>query len=75
MAAQEAALKDIANNKPQHLHTHYQSFVCADVKVGDSAIFRNMQVGRVRAIGDARRRFWISSTLGSRPSIRAALSR
>ena len=43
MRAQEAALKEVANNKPRRLLARNISFNCADINVGDSALFYKVQ--------------------------------
>ena len=39
MMAQEAALKEVANSKLRRLLAHNKTFNCADIKVGDTALF------------------------------------
>ena len=38
--AQEAALKEVANSKLRSLLAYNQSFICADVKIGDTSLLR-----------------------------------
>ena len=53
--AQGAAFKEVATSKLRRLLAYTKSSKCADVGIGDSALFSRQEAARTRRVGVARR--------------------